>query len=155
MYSKHNASVAFKLCYNHESQFIVHMLCKCFCLHNVSGLFCINWELIIFTESCCQETGTCTGSIWFNNHKGLTQVYSYLVTAKIIFAFKCCVHLLYQQVQLPSPMLALVLVLAPFIWILLTALAVRVTSLTVSVASLSVVLVILKMLESDVKVKYT
>ena len=79
----------------------------------------------------------------------------YAVTAKNICAFKCCVHLLYQQMQLPSPMLTLVLVLAQFIWILLTALAVRVTSLTVSVASSSVVLVILKMLESDVKVNYT
>ena len=78
-----------------------------------------------------------------------------IVTAKNICAFKCCVHLLHRQVQLPSPMVTLVLVLAPFIWILLTALAVRVTSLTVSVASLSVVLVILKMLESDAKVSYT
>ena len=33
-------------------------LCKWFCLHNVSGLFCINWELIIFMESCWQETDT-------------------------------------------------------------------------------------------------
>ena len=79
---------------------------------------------------------------------------TYVVAAKNIW-FKCCVHLLHQQVQLRSPMFTLVLVLAPFIWMLLTALAVRVTSLTVSVASSSVVLVILKMLESDVKVNYT
>ena len=54
-----------------------------------------------------------------------------------------------------SLMLTLVLVLAQSIWTMLLAVVVRVTLQNVPVASLSVVTVILKMLESDVKVNYT
>ena len=54
-----------------------------------------------------------------------------------------------------SLMLTLVLVLAQSTWTMLLAVVVRVTSQNVPVASLSVVTVILKMLESDVKVNYT
>ena len=54
-----------------------------------------------------------------------------------------------------SLMLTLVLVLAQSTWTMLLAVVVRVTSLTVPVALLSDVIVILKMLELDVKVNYT
>ena len=47
------------------------------------------------------------------------------------------------------------LVLAQSTWTMLLAVVVRVTSLTVPVALLSDVIVILKMLELDVKVNYT
>ena len=60
-----------------------------------------------------------------------------------------------QQMQWPSLMLTLVLVLAQSIWTMLVAVVVRVTSQNVPVALLLVAAtVILKMLESDVKVNY-
>ena len=59
-----------------------------------------------------------------------------------------------QQMQWPSLMLTSVLVLAQSIWTMLVAVVVRVTSQNVPVALLSDVIVILKMLELDVKVNY-
>jgi len=59
-----------------------------------------------------------------------------------------------QQMQWPSAMLILVLVLVQSIWTMLAALAVRPDSLTVPVAPVSIVhMVTQKMQECDAKVK--
>ena len=102
--------------------------------------YCVWWPLGKHWCCCCVSP---TGLLYSRSATGNCLIVSF---KNIICIMK------YQQVQWPSPLLTLVVVLDQFTWTMLIAVAVRVDSQTAHVVQVPVVgLVTMKMLVWDVK----